>query len=303
MQKYFPHVLRIEPASNCNLGCSHCPTGTVDIPRGLMSDETFALILKNVEENKDYIKVIVLYHGGEPLLNKNFFQYVEHLRAINSNFYIKTVSNGMALTKTTVNRLLNSNIDLIEFSLDGISDKESEYIRRGSKTKKIINNIQLLINERKTNGLSRLKISITTTQFHRSKKAPPNQPPEIPLWLRKIFEDNVQYSANYAIKWPHMDHSRDFDLLHTVGPHLNRCDHLESTITIRSDGTVVPCCYNLTTQLPMGNIHSSSLQNIWIGDAYKNLRQLLTLVIRLPYALVVRQLPRQYIWYLNGQLN
>ena len=33
----FPRVVRIEPASNCNLACSHCPTGTVDIVRDLMT--------------------------------------------------------------------------------------------------------------------------------------------------------------------------------------------------------------------------------------------------------------------------
>ena len=61
--------MRIEPASKCNLGCVHCPTGTIEMERGIMSLDIFQKILI---ENKENIKVIVLYHGGEPFLNKNF---------------------------------------------------------------------------------------------------------------------------------------------------------------------------------------------------------------------------------------
>ena len=36
-----PKVLRIEPASQCNLACSHCPTGTIEMARGIMTDQVF----------------------------------------------------------------------------------------------------------------------------------------------------------------------------------------------------------------------------------------------------------------------
>lgn len=46
----FPRVIRIEPAGACNLRCSHCPTGTVSMQRGIMSWETFAIALENIEK-------------------------------------------------------------------------------------------------------------------------------------------------------------------------------------------------------------------------------------------------------------
>lgn len=63
----FPRVVRIEPAAKCNLACSHCPTGTVDMVRGLMSDEVFSRVLEDVKNNKESIVAIVLYHGGGTL--------------------------------------------------------------------------------------------------------------------------------------------------------------------------------------------------------------------------------------------
>ena len=65
-QPPFPRVLRIEPASQCNLACSHCPTSTIDMKRGLMTDDIFNKILSEIELHKNDIKAVVLYHGGEP---------------------------------------------------------------------------------------------------------------------------------------------------------------------------------------------------------------------------------------------
>jgi radical SAM protein with 4Fe4S-binding SPASM domain len=269
----FPRVLRIEPASQCNLSCSHCPTGTVDMDRGIMSNETFENILRNIEENKSYVKVVVLYHGGEPLLNKNFFKYVSAIKKINSEIFIKTVSNGMALTESTAKKILNSELDAIEFSLDGLSAEESQHIRVKSKTSKVIKNVKHLIAEKIKDKLEKPTISIATTQFVRksdNEKVPSEAP--IPDWLFSEFGDYVSYKTGFAMRWPHMGDSAGFELLETLGDDINECDHVISTMTVRADGDVVPCCYDLTSKLTMGNVNTNSLLNIWNGKKYEILR-------------------------------
>lgn len=80
--------MRIEPVSKFNLSCVHCPTGTIEMERGIMSSEIFKKIFIEIEENEKNIKVIVLYHVGEAFLNKNFFRMAKEIKAINLNFYI-----------------------------------------------------------------------------------------------------------------------------------------------------------------------------------------------------------------------
>lgn len=273
-QQPFPRVLRIEPSSQCNLSCSHCPTGTVDMDRGIMNGNTFKNILKNIKENIAHIKVVVLYHGGEPLLNKSFFQYVSSIKKLNPEIFIKTVSNGMALTESTVKKIINSELDAIEFSLDGLSAEESQHVRVKSKTSKVIKNVKYLIQEKLINNLQKPTISIATTQFVRSsdKGKIPTQAP-IPEWLFSEFGDDVTYKTGFAMRWPHMGSNLNFELLETAGDLKNECDHVISTITVRADGTVVPCCYDLTSKLNMGNVNSDSLSNIWNGEKYKKLRK------------------------------
>lgn len=79
----FPKVIRIEPAGSCNLKCSHCPTGTVKMSRSVMKPTTFSLILNSLQAHLDEIKVVVLYHGGEPLLNRNFAEMIKEIKSLN----------------------------------------------------------------------------------------------------------------------------------------------------------------------------------------------------------------------------
>jgi len=77
----FPEVFRIEPASICNLNCSHCPTGlSIGEDQGLMSLNTFKRIVKDIKDIK--LRVVVLYHGGESFLNKNIFKMISSIKSI-----------------------------------------------------------------------------------------------------------------------------------------------------------------------------------------------------------------------------
>jgi radical SAM protein with 4Fe4S-binding SPASM domain len=271
----FPRVLRIEPASQCNLSCSHCPTGTVEMKRGIMREDVFERVMSEIFEHQKNIKVVVLYHGGEPLLNNSFYSMVSRIKSINNDFFIKTVSNGMALTKKHAEDILKSGIDLIEFSLDGESLKESQYVRIHSNTKKIINNIKYLIGLKKTNDLVKPEIVISTTQFLRNKIPTESlSEPIVPHWLKDIFKNEVsEYKPTYALKWPHMGDSGRFDFFKpTNAINRDECDHIINTLTVRSDGAVVPCCYDLTSKLVMGNILEESLIDIWNGNKYSMLR-------------------------------
>jgi len=275
-----PSVLRIEPASQCNLACSHCPTGTVEMPRGIMSKQVFKKVIDNIINNRSDIDVVVLYHGGEPLLNSRFFEMALEIRKILPDSFIKTVSNGMVLNESNSRKILACSIDQIEFSLDGLSALHNQVIRKNSDTEKILNNIKKLINIKKTDNLEKPQIVIATTQFIDKYAEFPLGDAPVPKWLTEQFNNlDIVFKSQYAIKWPHMVIQQDmdnrglFDLV--VDPYatdLSECDHVNNTITIRSDGNVVPCCYDLTSKLVMGNILKNSLINIWNSQGYMELR-------------------------------
>lgn len=280
-ERPFPAVIRIEPAAACNLACSHCPTGTIKLKRGIMSPETFALALKNLEVHKDRIRVVVLYHGGEPLLNKQFSEMVRSVKALGIPL-VKTVSNGMLLSSELMTEIVESGLDVIEFSLDGENADENNFVRRNCEFDQVVTNVKELIRIRNSLNSASPKVFISTTQFmsepatsSKSKHAEP------PRYLVEAFKD--QYPADIAgfkptiaMRWPHMEVDEAvYDLY--VDPDqtedANRCSLTDETITVRWNGDVVPCCFDLTSQCITGNIHQASLEEIWNNQNYLHLRE------------------------------
>lgn len=274
----FPTVIRIEPSGACNLRCSHCPTGTIAMKRGLMTDEIFARIMHDLTPHQGALRVAVLYHGGEPLLNKRLPAMIEALRALGIPF-IKTVSNGMLLTEEVAGSLLAAGLDAIEFSLDGLSATENNAIRRNSDYATVVHHIKRLLDLRRESRASKPAVYVATTQFiHNAADA--LLPPEPPAHLRAEFsgdyDGEVEFKCTWAMEWPHME--VDQTLYHVLQipeppPLSNYCDHLVNTITIRWTGDVVPCCYDLTSRIVLGNIMNEDLTSIWNSPRYRNLRE------------------------------
>jgi radical SAM protein with 4Fe4S-binding SPASM domain len=240
--------------------------------RVIMPDATFEKVKASLQTHRDDVKVIVLYHGGEPLLNKSFFRWIRDLKEINDQFFIKTVSNGMALTDAAIESLLDCGIDSIEFSLDGMSAIESQQVREKSNTQRIVGNVNRLIARKKAIQQEKPDVFIATTQFKGANDDA--REVRIPAWLKEAFPDGVAgFKGAYAVQWPHMGRLTKYDVVRSDGADKNECDHVVNTITVRADGTVVPCCYDLTSKLPMGNINDDSLADIWNSRLYIELRR------------------------------
>lgn len=271
----FPGVVRIEPAGACNLACRHCPTGTVDLARGIMSEATFDRVLSQLREAVDRIRVVVLYHGGEPLLNKRLPHMIAALKAIGIP-RIKTVSNGMMLDGQWAADLAASSLDEIEFSLDGQSLAENDLVRRRSSGTVVLAHVKDLLGRLGTMR-SALKVSIASTQFVGLDDPLPPGPAPDPLWVRGALgslAEQVNFKSTWALVWPHMqvDESLFVQRPAKQAAPLLLCDHVENTLTVRWDGTVVACCYDLTNKLIIGNGLTDRLDNIWHGKPRQAIR-------------------------------
>ena len=262
----FPQVLRIEPASACNFKCIHCPTGLDMNPNtGIMSMNTFNKVLKKIEDR--HFRVIVMYHGGEPFLNPNLLEMAKRLRPLAER--IEMNSNASILTGGIIDKILDADaIDRISFSIDGNSPEENDKIRVGANFHKIAANIKRLINARNELGLKRPKIFIANTQIPETQSTGKI---EIPKFLKEVFgemESEINYKCTYALIWAGMSIKPG-----AIKPDNNFCDHIVNTFTIRANGDVVACCYDLTTEMLMGNVLEQSLEEIWHGKKYIGLRK------------------------------
>jgi radical SAM protein with 4Fe4S-binding SPASM domain len=274
----FPRVVRIEPSGACNLACTHCPTGTVRMPRGIMQPDTWARVTATLARHRDRVNVVVLYHGGEPLLNRNFARMAGEIKRMKVPF-VKTVSNGMLLDEAAIAGIVGSGLDAIEISLDGQSAEENDAIRRKGSFAAVARNIKRLIAYKQEQGTLRPEILISSTQFLCDGDDPAAMPAPPAYLLREFGEPGGAIAgckATWAMCWPHMAVNRDLYQVRraAAGPAaLHRCDHVAHTVTITWKGDVVPCCYDLTSRHVLGNVHVDDLETIWNGPAYQDFRR------------------------------
>ena len=247
-----------------------------------MSEETFGVILMTLRELKP--RVVVLYHGGEPFLNKHIFEWISTIKSMGVGF-VKTVTNGTLLTDVLLGKIVESGLDSIEFSLDGQSPEENNAIRIGSDYHKVVNTIKDLVRIKEKMCVETPSIFITNTQFIDPGEFDlvsdePSTPQFILDDFSGIYKDKVGFKNNFAIFWPGLKGVKsgkatklDKQGMAPILPDVKYCPHIVETITIRWNGDVVPCCYDITSEYVLGNIKESSLEDIWNNEKYRRLRK------------------------------
>ncbi|MBW7989197.1 MAG: radical SAM protein [Planctomycetes bacterium] len=275
-----PRVIRIEVSGLCNLRCIHCPTGVQKGDKGgIMSWDVFDRI---VDEIKKYmgVDVVVLYHGGESFLNKNIFKMISFFKEMEIP-RIQTNTNGCIITDDMLEKIVNSGLTRIEFSIDGLSPEENNEIRRGCDYHKVASTIKKLLRLRRKEKYSALKdIHIVNVQIPSEEQVRSTEEVAIPKYLLddfSEFKEEITFKSSYMIKWPAFDCSDQYKIIQfPISPRsepLNYCDHVTELITFRWNGDVVPCCYDIAGQYVIGNIMEHSLEEIWNNKRYKALRE------------------------------
>ncbi len=246
--------------------------------RGIMKLDTFDRIVDNMLFHIKSVRVAVLYHGGEPLLNRNFASMARKLKLLGVP-YVKTVSNGMLLTESLMEDILESGLDSIEFSLDGESPEQNNMVRKNCDAMKVLSNIRLFMEKKRALSATAPAVYIATTQFKKERLNFGEQPLKYPLYISEYLSDFLDdihgFKTTFAMKWPHMHVNNElYETTRNVQDKSgNSCDHVNNTITIRWNGDVVPCCYDLTSRYIVGNILAQDLTTIWNNDAFLVLRE------------------------------
>jgi len=137
----FPISLEIEASYYCNLECPFCARETNSGERDI-GHMTPSLWKKIIDESREKgLKAILMDHEGESLMNPRFFQMVEEARDAGIiDIWLHT--NANLLTPEISERLINSGITKINFSLDATTEKTYDKLRVGGDFKKAVKNVK-----------------------------------------------------------------------------------------------------------------------------------------------------------------
>ena len=142
-----PYFMVLDTTSFCNLECVWCPTGQHRNSRTsciMPKDKA----LKIIDKFGKYLKGVLLFNWGEPLLNPNISSIIKAIKKYDIHCSLSTNLN-VDLNEQSAESLLNSGLDYFICSIDGITQKTYETYRRKGSFDKAFNNLKLLIQTKK----------------------------------------------------------------------------------------------------------------------------------------------------------
>jgi radical SAM protein with 4Fe4S-binding SPASM domain len=262
----FPEIVHIENTNACNANCIICSREKLTRPIGVMDFGLFKKIIDECSKYKNLIREIHLHGFGEPLLDKLIFDKVKYAKGkgIKKTYFVTTAS---LLSSEVTKKIISSGLDRIKFSLYGVTKETYEKIHRGLKYEEVEGNIRNFFYIRKKMNSKKPTVII---QFVPQENNRNENAIFFNRWKEFIdarIGDRVE--EFYLHNWVY---GRDYNRINLATSNAKSCAIPFHIIQILWDGDVVPCVFDFDGKMPMGEVRTRNIKEIWNGLNYDLLR-------------------------------
>lgn len=273
-----PISISIEPTTSCNLRCPECPSGLRSFtrPTGMLKQDLFERVIDELAPTLTYL---IFYFQGEPYLHPQLLEMIKY--ASQKKIYTATSTNAHYLNDETARKTVESGLDRMIISIDGVDQETYSSYRVGGKFSKVIEGTKNIIkwkrelnsktphvifqflvvrpNESQIDDVYKLadelgvdEVALKTAQIYDYKNGS-NLIPINEKYSRYKKEKNGSYSIKNSL--------------------LNHCWKMWHSCVITWDGKVVPCCFDKDAHFVLGDLKEKSFKEIWSQKKYQNFRQ------------------------------
>jgi len=261
----FPMMCVLSFIYVCNAKCPNCPYTNSQIradykDRPFMEESTFKIIADQCGEYGAWVRIS---GGGEPMLHPKAVELMEYAKNVGAK--VGLITNGSLFTEASSTRLLEAQIDMIEFSVDAGDSKTYAKVRRGLKWDVLLRNVKRIATIRNRLKSSTKIIASSVNQVDVDIDA-----------IAKYWEPLVDnFQKRKYLTWGINDPSKSAD----PAPYLPLteripCPFIFERLNIDSRGKVMVCGFDIAGKTDMGNIHERSIKEIWHGEEYQYYRQM-----------------------------
>ncbi len=275
----YPISVSFEPTTSCNLRCPECPSGLRSFtrPTGMLQKDFFRRTIDDIHKELLYL---IFYFQGEPYLNPDFLEMVKY--ASGRKIYTATSTNAHYLDDARAKKTVESGLDRLIISIDGISQEVYQQYRVGGNLDKVIagaKNIvkwkrelhskkpfvvfQFLVVKPNEHQVSQVKelarqigvdgVWLKTAQVYDYENDPNQLIPTIDAYSRYRKDPNGEYRPKNKL--------------------YNHCWKLWHANVITWNGLVVPCCFDKDAIHRLGDLQNQPFKEIWKSDPYRRFRK------------------------------
>lgn len=258
----YPKMLNIEPTNLCNFNCVMCSRRQSGRPRGFMSLDLFDAILEDARRRRKTIRWLTLHNDGEPLLHPDLAAMVHMAKSSGVVEYVHFNTNGQLLNEDTAAALVKAGLDDLTVSIDALTQETFVRVKRAGDLQTVVENTRRLMAVRAKLGRSnpwvRAKIidmPLTTGELAGFRA----------YWSRRVDEVQVQPVHNAA---GGIATDSAFDTQKRYP-----CSLPWYSLAINWNGTVSPCCVDLSGENIVGDLHQETLQAIFVRGPIRRYRE------------------------------
>ena len=164
---FLPSHLYVTVTERCNLRCLHCITDAPQRTQDGRARTVQPWLLDALAPAFSVAEYIAFVHGGESLMAPIFFDVLTQIKRARAGRRcdVHLLSNGMLLSQTMVDRLIDHGVNSLSISLDGGSAQTNDRLRVGADFDRILHNLRGLIELRSRRGADlRVGVSLVLTQ-------------------------------------------------------------------------------------------------------------------------------------------
>ena len=266
-------LLQIQTQSACNGRCIMCPYCQTRqrLPQGVMEWSLFTKVIDDAATHRS-LRSVSLMLQNEPLLDRRLPEAVAYVHALRPNIGVSIATNGELLTRQVFDDLVAAGLTSLIFSVNALRRDTFARVEPGLDFDKVMANLAALRDGPRPTIpvlVKMLAISENEAEMTSSEAAVDFVLPLKSQGIR-VSLDPISNRAGSLLRYEELLVRSEGQSSH----HKRVCEDLFGHLNVLFNGDVIGCCADWERKSVLGNLATSSVDDIWMGREAQRRRRL-----------------------------
>lgn len=271
-----PYILIVDPLNVCNLRCPLCPTGTSELDRKQQRMD-WEVFKTTIDQMAPWAYEVNLHNWGESLLHPRIFDMIAYAKSKNIATNMSTNFNRVSDEK--IDKLIESGLEYLILSIDGISQDVYVKYRVRGKVAKVLVNVEKLVRRKKELKSSTPFIEWQFILFEHNAhelEAAREKAMSMGVDRFRVIPPGLPFAAKnqkaLGERWFLKNGEGKVEAFKGDAP--SSCFYLYRSMTVNPDGGTAPCCIVYGDKNDFGDFKHQKFNDIWNNEKYLSARSL-----------------------------
>ncbi len=254
-----PRYIQLETVTKCNAKCPFCPQNEIVRDPARMPEATWKKI---IDDTRGWGVTYRPFLTNEPFVDNRMPEIVRYIKQGDPTARVEFNTNGELVTEKLAEELLEAGVDIMRFSIDGLSRETYEPSRVGIDFDRVMERVQGFL-ELWDQGGYRDKVFTEVRMIE-----VPENSHEVASYREFWGPRCSEVVVTSLYQWPWTGQKPE-DVV------LKPCLKVLDEMFFYTNGKATLCCWDVHGKAVIGDVNEQTVQEIWEGYAAQCLRALL----------------------------